>query len=416
MKILIWDKDIPLKDSGGPAGYLYKLHEYLKQNPTDEIIFYSDIIDNKPVQEGKFNIIKKIIVGKISLKILLGKIIRRLTKKHWGNFFRIFQVYYTFDSLSDKEIALINSVDYIHFHMLSALLHYYPYFNNISSKIILTTHTPEPNLMEIENAMPSIKNLTRHNYLKNKILKREAFGYHIADYIMLPVSTAQEAYTTNCRILKEAFCKCQDKIFYVPTAIQEDVIINEKKKKEYASILSSYSFKVCFIGRHNQIKGYDKLQEIALECWQRNPSITFVIGGMEKPLTRLNDHRWIELGWVDTSALLENIDVFILPNKQTYFDLILLEVIRQGVPCIISNTGGNKWFIDKGINGMYGYEYDNVQTAADLIIQLSNKVNTEEWIDIQNNCRGEFKANFTLDKYINSYLLQIKSLKSSNLN
>ncbi len=37
-------------------------------------------------------------------------------------------------------------------------------------------------------------------------------------------------------------------------------------------------------------------------------------------------------------------DVFILPNQETYFDLILLEVLSMGQLIIASNTGGNKYF------------------------------------------------------------------------
>lgn len=410
MKILIWDKDFSLKDTGGPAGYLYKIHEYLKQNHSDEIIFYSDVFTDKSVEDGKLKTLKRVLFGKIPLRVLWGKIIRRLTQKTFENFQMLFHAYYAIPPLSEKEIALMNSVDYIHFHIISSVLSYYPYFRCIDSKTILTTHTPEPNITEIEGYRPSVKRLTRYKWIKNNILKREAFGYRVVDYIMLPVPTAQEAYTSNCTILKKAFGGLQDKIFYVPTAIQESITINEEKNKEYAEKLSSYSFKVCFIGRHNQIKGYDKLQDIAKACWQRNPNITFVIGGLEKPLTRLEDSRWIELGWIDTSALLKNIDIFILPNKQTYFDLILLEVMRQGVPCVISNTGGNKWFIEKEIYGIYGYEYNDVDAAAKLIIQLSHKANSPEWDEISNNCLEEFKDNYTMKRYIDTYLSQIRCL------
>ena len=39
-KILIWNKNLPLKNAGGPAGYLYNIHSYLKEYPVDEISFY----------------------------------------------------------------------------------------------------------------------------------------------------------------------------------------------------------------------------------------------------------------------------------------------------------------------------------------------------------------------------------------
>ena len=41
-KVLIWDS-FPLKNIGGPFGYCYNLHEFLKEHPTDQITFLSDI-------------------------------------------------------------------------------------------------------------------------------------------------------------------------------------------------------------------------------------------------------------------------------------------------------------------------------------------------------------------------------------
>lgn len=408
MKVLIWDKDFALRDCGGPPGYLYKIHEYLKVNPSDEIIFYSDVVGNRIPEDGKLKLLRRILLGEIPPCVLLGKIIRRFFKKRFTNFYILFHIYYEVPILSEKEIALMNSVDYIHFHLIASVLHNYQYFKYIKAKTILTTHTPEPNIMEMEGYMPSIKKWLIYKWVRNKILKREAWGYKVVDKIMLPVPSAQEAYTLSCPILKNTFNNIQDKIFYIPTAIQKTILIDEDKKKEYAKYLPSDSFKVCFIGRHNQIKGYDKLQEIAKICWMKNRNINFIIGGSENPIKRLVDPRWIELGWVDTYALLDNIDVFILPNKQTYFDLILLEALRQGVPCIISNTGGNKWFISKNINGIYGYDYDDPESASELIIQLEKKINSPEWDEIKGNCMKLFKEHCTLRKYMDSYLSQIK--------
>lgn len=408
MKILIWDKDFALKDCGGPSGYLYKIHEYLMANPSDEIIFYSDVVGNKVHEDGKLKLVRRILSGKIPSCVLIGKFFRRFTKKYFSSFYMLFHVYYEVSVLSEEDIALMNSVDYIHFHLVASVLRNCKYFKHIKAKTILTTHTPEPNIMEMEGYMPSIKKWLICKWIRNKILKREALGYKVVNKVMLPVPSAQEAYTLSCPILKNTFESIQDKIFYVPTAMQETILINKYKKKEYAKYLSSSSFKVCFIGRHNQIKGYDKLQEIAKACWKKDFNVNFVIGGLEKPIKRLSDPRWIELGWVDTYALLDNIDVFILPNKQTYFDLILLEALRQGVPCIISNTGGNKWFINKKINGIYGYDYDDTETASELIMQLGEKINTPEWDEIKGNCIKLFKEHCVLSKYMDSYLSQIR--------
>ena len=40
-KVLIWDT-FPLENIGGPMGYLYNLHEYLKEHPSAQITFLSN--------------------------------------------------------------------------------------------------------------------------------------------------------------------------------------------------------------------------------------------------------------------------------------------------------------------------------------------------------------------------------------
>ena len=54
-KILIWDLNINLLNTGGPAGYLYNIHEYLKCNNElgKPIFFLKDILNRKNV-DGRF--------------------------------------------------------------------------------------------------------------------------------------------------------------------------------------------------------------------------------------------------------------------------------------------------------------------------------------------------------------------------
>ena len=43
-KILIWDYRIPLRNSGGPSGYLYQIKQQLLSEPTDQIHFLSEYV------------------------------------------------------------------------------------------------------------------------------------------------------------------------------------------------------------------------------------------------------------------------------------------------------------------------------------------------------------------------------------
>ena len=66
---------------------------------------------------------------------------------------------------------------------------------------------------------------------------------------------------------------------------------------------------------------------------------------------------------------------FLLPNHETYFDLILLEVLSIGVPVILSSTGGNKYFKKFGKEGLLFYK-----TIDDAIENINNlKATTGEY-------------------------------------
>ena len=56
------------------------------------------------------------------------------------------------------------------------------------------------------------------------------------------------------------------------------------------------------------------------------------------------DHKdWIEHGWTQTPEdVVEASDVFVLPNRLTYFDLVLIEVLATGRIILAANNGGNR--------------------------------------------------------------------------
>lgn len=68
----------------------------------------------------------------------------------------------------------------------------------------------------------------------------------------------------------------------------------------------------------------------------------------------LKDSRWKEVGWTnDSQSIIAASDVFVLPNRETYFDIIMLEVLSCGKIVIASRTGGNKYFEKIGAKGVF---------------------------------------------------------------
>ena len=88
------------------------------------------------------------------------------------------------------------------------------------------------------------------------------------------------------------------------------------------------------------IKGYDRLVKIYPELKQRG--IEVVVAGGKGGIAYPLDSGWHELGYIsDVPNLIHASDVIVIPNRNTYFDLIILEALSQGRIVISSNTGGN---------------------------------------------------------------------------
>jgi glycosyltransferase involved in cell wall biosynthesis len=403
MKILIWDKNLILKNMGGPMGYLYNIHEYLCKNPSPYIDFYSDKISDKRNHAKHTGSSNFIVVCLKKLKHFL------LGFKFFVFFFNVIDVYWRKRTLNQTEIALLSKYDYVHLHIISDIFNTFNSLKGINTKIILTTHTPSPLVDEIFSNFNYEWLLRYFPVFRSYFLKKEIRAYYRADYIIFPVPPAIEAYTNVSKIFAKNFDRLHKKFIFVPTAISNQTFVHVKSYLDKYDIPKS-SFKVCFIGRHNVIKGYDTLKEIAKKVWKYDRNVYFIIGGSQKPIHGLIDKRWIELGWVDTSDLLQEVDAFILPNKETYYDLILLEVLRSGTPVILTSTGGNKYFLKFMNTGLFYYTYGNVQQAADQIIKLHN-FKREDRLAYYGMKNAElFKKTSTLDRYIYNYTNAISQL------
>ena len=401
MKVLIWDKGFKLASVGGPVGYMYNIHEYLKEHPINEISFYSDVCAAPSVDKSIENITRKSIPKSIASFLLNFKFM---------SFIHDLLIYYHRSVLlSEEDRVLLNNYDFVHVHHLPTLMSLF-LKNQIPAKIIFTTHFPEPLIDEIANARKCAWILTVLPFIRKNYLKKEAKAISAVYKVLLPVHEAIEAYTNNNTVYKKLFEEIDEKLFFVPTSIYPS-----EKEVDSKNILAKYYLdnsylKVCFIGRHNQIKGYDQLKKIAEDLWKKAPNVYFIIGGKEEPLKGLSDRRWIELGWVDTFALLEEIDVFVLPNKQTFFDLILIEVLRQGVPCVISKTGGNKWFEQYNLEGVRLYEYSDIKKASYQLNAFLKSKDKGVLESIRRKNKMFFKEHFTVEKYIKDYLAQLSKM------
>ena len=392
MKTLIWTKYIELKNCGGPSGYLYNIKEYLNAHSVPEICFY-------PVEYKEPT--KYIPKGGILLSMRnFAKdclALYRFAKK-------IRACYNTKEELTEDDRDLIDKFDFVHVHNIPDFLRSFVNFHNGHTKIVLTTHYPEPMADEIAEEFGCEWVWRLFPSLRNHYIRIETSVFKKADYIMFPVPEAKEPYVNKSFLYKETFESVKDKFFYVPTCLS-----STNKKVDNNHVLDKYlipneTLKVCYVGRHTEVKGYDLIQKIAQCLWDSKKDVYFIIGGKQIPLHGLKDSRWIELGWVDTQSLLNEVDVFLLPNKDTYFDLILLEVLRQGTPVILSRTGGNKWFEERNKNGMFFFDKDDINEAVCCLTDLLEAKKNGKLDEMKGINEGFYKKTFDMKNYIQSYI------------
>lgn len=408
MKILIWDYPFSLKNSGGPAGYLYNIHEYLKlQGWPSEIFFLKDLlsIPNNPMSNHQKYLKYLNLIDKIDILGLWDLV----------NGFRGIKTWYK--KYKDEVFKNIdfNEYDAIHFHVSHHLLSSYDILKDYEGIKILTSHSPQPLYEEYCVFKKPYSYLNK--IVKNKLQPKEIQAWKLADKIMFPVKDASEVYYSD-KILKDYIISNPDKFVYCPTALYDQPSndsIQEINMREKLNIPTD-SFILSYIGRHNTIKGYDQLLNIGKTLLKEHPNLYIVVAGNQGPLKGLSHPRWIELGWVNYGRqIINQSDAFILPNQQTYFDIVALEVLREGTPLILTLTGGNKYFNNfdaKEKQGLFFYDYSSPEQVLKIINALLSSKQSNEIYKMRQANLNLYRSNFTMPIYISNYTALIKTMLS----
>jgi len=275
--------------------------------------------------------------------------------------------------------------DIVFFHQPSDLFREKDNLANFDGIVVLQSHCPEPESHEI------CKNNGLDFGLIKKFCERsDRFAFERADYVVFPCQEAEEPYIKGWKYFPQFEERKRKQFRFIPTGIvpllakRESVTIRDELN------IPNESFVVCYVGRHNKIKGYDIIKNIASRYFANHDDTWFVIGGKEGPLRSLDHPRWIEIGWTnDAASYISASDVFFLPNRETYYDLVMLEILSLGKIVIASRTGGNRFFEKEGVKGVF--LYDSVDEAIELL-QKVNDMSHESRLEL-----GDFNRRYFLD-------------------
>lgn len=247
-----------------------------------------------------------------------------------------------------------------------------------------------------------------YRLLKSRIDQLEEmdrYAFERANYIIFPCEEAEEPYFHTWE--KYAEIRKAEKYRYVPTGIVGSLanICRSHIRAKYH--IPDDAFVVSYAGRHNEIKGYADLKLIGEEMLKDNNTY-FLIAGKEEPMVGLENDHWIEVGWTnDPHSLIAASDVFLLPNRETYFDLILLEVLSLGVPVVLSSTGGNKYFKRFHKKGLMFYS--SIDEAIENLNYFKSSAKDVR-IAAGKELYELFKENFSVETFTRKYLEIISAI------
>lgn len=372
---------------GGPLGYLYNLDDGLSRINNNGIYFLKE----EAIKESNKNTIKykikKIIPKTIWSKLTLLKYIKSIIGSNGKEYIHSFEDY-----------------DAVHFHSTADLYKNRELLKNYKGKVILTSHSPEATYLEICDLMKAAR--FPKIFIKKvaiKLKEVDIFAFKKATDLIFPCKYAMEPYLDTFDYFKENYYALLDKTHFLTTGVK-----NSHSKPE-DKLMHKNKFKVCYIGRHNSIKGYDLLVKAAELINKKDIDIEFVIAGKLGPIYP-NKHlkNWKELGWINNPLDIEaSCDLFVLPNRETYFDLALVEALSVPTVVLISETGGNKFFKKFHTNAINFFNPNSVEDLANQIINIKQNYDIA---NLKKKSKKIYQENFTTDLFAKHYIRVIKQI------
>jgi glycosyltransferase involved in cell wall biosynthesis len=226
--------------------------------------------------------------------------------------------------------------------------------------VILQSHSPE---------LPS-EELKDLNYENNDVLlmqEIEIYAFNRANYIIFPNNDCVELYkkvlNKNCTIeYILSGCKKSDDVREYPI------------DKNFINIL--------YIGRRNRIKGFDIVLREFEKAYKQRKDIRLIIAGNG---SKIEQDGVVDIGFTTTPLnWFKSVDFVINANRQSYFDLSVLEVLSVGTPLILALNWGHKFFKNKS-KGILTYEKPETE-LYEILMNLKFKNEHKESM-IEDNLR-----------------------------
>lgn len=385
-KVLVYLYEGSLQNCGGPRGYNCALKSQL------------DMIEGHNVEFLPGGSIPTSSFWDKRKNLWYGKIVIRIK-----NLLRLIKQFYI---VNKKAVVDLEQYDIVHFHNTISMFLVQDSLKSYHGKVILTSHCP---IVPYKEFLDSLSNWEQKHlgWYYKRMEQIDRYAFNRADYIIFPCQEAEEPYYHSWPYFTEIKKRKSSCFKYLFTGTYQCVAKKSRKEVCQSLGIPEDSFILCYAGRHNEVKGFHYLKIIGENLLKQHNNVYFIIAGKEGPIKGLTHPRWIEIGWTDDPhSYISASDVFLLPNKETYFDLILLEVISLGKIVIASNTGGNKIFGGK-TKGVI--TYNTLEEAIDYCNNLM-EIDESGRKELEKDNLDIFNKEFTLRTFAEKYLQLLEKL------
>ncbi len=191
-----------------------------------------------------------------------------------------------------------------------------------SQKIILQPHSPESAGDELENAGGT-------SYDVQWVRHAEMEAFSRADVCVLPHQGAfpifQPLLRPSTRV-EYVLSGCRALPFRCLIPLDEKLVF------------------YLFIGRRIPIKGFDLIMDAFQAARREDDRLRLILVGAGEPSTLPGV---VDIGRSNSAAdWLASCDYMISANRESYFDLSVMEALSHGTPLLLAPTGGHKFFTD----------------------------------------------------------------------
>lgn len=368
-------------NAGGPSGYLYNLKLGLDEFDNNIEFFTKETSRNNT--DANVQKKKKYSAVYSDLRLALSYILKG--KK-----------------IKNKIDPKMYNMDCIHVHAsedlwaLKAIIGY-------KGKIVFTPHRPET----LANEVITTQQLLNDTNYSFPILRQvcdfiETYSYKNADAFIFPSKGAAKIYEKFPGFIRYAINKPMQFVYTGTRDVNVTANIND-----YDELRKDGKLTFAYVGRHNYIKGYDLLinafQQIDVN------KVKVVCAGAQSNIEAPKSKNWVELGYIkNANSLMKAVDCVVIPNRNTYFDLVIIEALAVGAIVITSSTGGNV-DLAEDTDGLILFESGNVE-SLDKAISTFLELSDDEKTRMKENNRKLYESRCAIGCFARAYSVAVNKL------